>query len=73
MLLPFIFKNMTLSNLFVEVTVAHRLSVAGCGVFSSSVPCLDPWPLIPPRPLSMSTESQSGAQQGGPQVSRAHA
>ena len=42
---------MYLINLFVDLAAAHGLSVAGCGVFSSSVPCLDPWPVIPPGPL----------------------
>ena len=45
------FFTMYLINLFVDLAAAHGLSVAGCGVFSSSVPCLDPWPVIPPGPL----------------------
>ena len=45
------FFTMYLINLFVDVASAHRLSVAGCGVSSPSVRCLDPWPVIPPGPL----------------------
>ena len=33
------------------MAAAHGLSVAGCGVFSPNVWCLDPWPVIPPGPL----------------------